>query len=104
MTTIHGTGIAKYRCLKCKHENEIQMSDLSFDDVEKHEREMGPEIHHQAQSDFNCPECKAEIELSFDVWEYPEGTINIKDSSANGAEILSNFDVDGFGVTLGDER
>jgi predicted RNA-binding Zn-ribbon protein involved in translation (DUF1610 family) len=104
MSAIHGTGIVKYKCLNCGHEGDIPMPNLSFEEVETLERDMGPEIHHHAQWDFNCPKCNTEIELVFDVWEYPEGQINAKEKSAKGANILSSFDVDGFGVTLGDER
>jgi hypothetical protein len=100
MGAIHGNGIVKYKCSSCGQNGDIPMSNLSFEDVDMHGREMGPETHHRAQWDFNCPKCDAEIKLSFDVWEYPEGQINYKDCSADGAEILSRFGDDGFDVIL----
>lgn len=41
------------------------------------ERGMGTETQYDFVSDVQCPNCKHEWEVKGEVWEYPEGAINL---------------------------
>jgi hypothetical protein len=48
---------------------------------------MGPEIRHQAQIEHS------ELgELTWSLWEYPEGVENARESNVDGHEITEDFD------------
>ena len=56
--------------------------DSSADD-----RQMGPEIHHQAQIEHT------ELgELTWSLWEYPEGVENHRESQINDHVMIQDFD------------
>ena len=59
---------------------------LDFDCVEEEEREMGSERAYEAMALYDC-ECGQTIEITFEVWEYPEGAYNCQDCSCSGGEV-----------------
>ena len=65
---------------------EIESDELQWDGSAD-ERQMGPEIRHQAQ--IAHPELG---ELTWSLWEYPEGVENFRESKVNGHEIIEDFD------------
>lgn len=60
---------------------------LSFDCVEEEEREMGVERTFEALYDRTC-ECGNRIEITAEVWEYPEGAFNCKDVKCSGGKVV----------------
>jgi hypothetical protein len=70
------TGQLQIKCKNCGHLISIDCDDLSFDEVERNERNDGTEIHHQVIHNFPCTNCKKTIEVTYDVWEYPDGIKN----------------------------
>ncbi|MBN9987125.1 hypothetical protein [Rhizobium laguerreae] len=67
---------------------EIPSNDLYFEDVSRHERDMGPEVLWSARIDH------AELgELEWQVTEYPEGAISgTPEADVNGHELQIDFD------------
>lgn len=82
--------ILKLKCDVCNSIFEIDLDDydLSWEVVESDERNMGTELHHQAQVELECPECEVAITLTLDVWEYPIGVFNLDEIEADGATVL----------------
>jgi predicted SprT family Zn-dependent metalloprotease len=59
---------------------------LDFDCVEEEEREMGVERTYETTSPYAC-QCGNTIEITFEVWEYPEGAYNCENCSCSGGEV-----------------
>ena len=78
----------------------IPKQDWEYEVVETEDRSehgMGNGVHHQYSVDgYSCPECGAEIDAVVDIWEYPNGSIEVKDKSEN---VENNID-DSFIVEL----
>lgn len=72
---------------------EIDRSDIEFDAVGQEERGMGPETHWSAL--FDHPQLG---QLVWDIWEYPAGAENMKQTDAGGHRIVVDFDY-GLGHT-----
>lgn len=88
------TGEATYKCMKCGAKHFLKPDDFYFEAESGSERGMGPETQYIAEFDEPCHQCGNEINLKFEVWEYPVGIINYTNDDATGAEILySNFDI-----------
>ena len=55
---------------------------------------MGTENCYSADYEFNCENCNTTISLTYDVWEYPFGTLNDKDVDVENGEIVEDCDID----------
>lgn len=64
----------------------INADDLDFEEVERHQREMGPEIRHMTEADYGGWSITAE------VWEYPQGSYNHHEITVEGASHEGDFD------------
>jgi DNA-directed RNA polymerase subunit RPC12/RpoP len=88
-------GEATYKCSKCGAKHFVHADDFEFEAQSSDERQMGAEIQHFAEIHALCHNCKEEIELEFEVWEYPAGTINHTNESTVGAEVIdSHFSIE----------
>lgn len=83
-------GEATYRCIKCSAKHYLRDEDFHFEVESGSEREMGEEIQYRYELETECHKCDNEIHLTFDVWEYPVGILNMSDEDASGAEILES--------------
>lgn len=66
--------------LSCPNCEDEVLVDVSIQDVEyasSDERGMGIETQYDFISEVQCPTCKHEWEVEGDVWEYPEGAVNL---------------------------
>jgi len=85
---------ATYVCSSCGHEHYLRKGEIAFEAESSSERGMGEECHYAAYFDLPCDNCNQDINLTFDVWEYPAGIINYTNHEASGAEVLSaDFDI-----------
>lgn len=64
-----------------------------FEIVETEERGMGVEKCHEATITATCGECEEDINITLDVWEYPEGVFNHQEILVEDGEILSECDL-----------
>ena len=88
------TGKASYECSSCGAVHFLQGDDLNFDAECGSSREMGEEIQHVAEFEHKCQKCNNDIEIKFEVWEYPIGIINMTDSNVTGANVVnSDFEI-----------
>jgi len=60
----------------CEEEfdGEVVIDDLEH--VSSDSRAMGTENQYEFESEVTCPFCETVNEVTGDVWEYPEGTVN----------------------------
>lgn len=81
--------------VKCPkgHSFNIPKENWNHENVEvedKFEQGMGNEVHHQySVEDYPCPQCSTKIDASVDIWEYPNGDIEMSGKSTN---VVSNVD------------
>ena len=43
---------------------------------------------------FNCDKCDSEIEIEYQVWEYPDGAFNMDEVTITGGEEISRYAYD----------
>ncbi|WP_412476637.1 hypothetical protein [Flavobacterium sp. TBRC 19031] len=55
---------------------------------------MGPEYQYTWETTFDCEECPNEIEITYDVWEYPVGAYNHSDIQVKGGAVDGEFGYD----------
>lgn len=78
-------GTASFQCSNCHHEYKLSSEDFDFEAVSGSERGMGEETEYVSDFHSFCDECGQGINISFKVWEYPAGAINLEDHSETGA-------------------
>lgn len=76
----------KYACGKCGKLHMGESANLDFDCVGADERSMGSEYQHEASVIEEC-DCGQEIEIRFEVWEYPEGVFNMQQCECDGGRV-----------------
>ena len=82
----------KFKCNSCGriHKYDESEFNLDFDCIGSSERNMGTENQYQAEEHFKCS-CGNEIEVKFEVWEYPIGVHNYDSIEIESAELLNSF-------------
>lgn len=82
----------KFKCNKCGriHKYDESEFNLDFDHISGSERSMGAENQYQAEEHFKCS-CGNEIDVTFEVWEYPQGIHNYDNIEIENAELLDSF-------------
>lgn len=67
----------KVECPECSEtiNDEIKIEHLEFASCD--EREMGVESQYDFTVEVQCQHCKACFEVNGEVWEYPEGAVNL---------------------------
>lgn len=66
-------GQLQFVCDTCGQTHELKSQHLFFDVVDSEEKPNGTETLYQAEYDFVCEGCDKDIEVTYEVWEYPEG-------------------------------
>jgi|GEM_PF-1568229 len=88
------TGKATYKCNNCGAKHYLHDEDFYFETESGSERGMGDEVQYSYEREEECHNCGSDIQLKFEVWEYPVGIINMTNEDASGAELLeSDFDI-----------
>lgn len=79
-----------YKCNNCQLSNIVLSNDLNFDFecISSSNRGMGPENHYQSIENHKCANCKMDIEIKFNIWEYPTGVHNYSNMQIEGGEII----------------
>lgn len=67
-----GQDSVKVRCNECQT---VVLVPLETEEVDRTEREMGPEVTYETTGEASC-DCGNEITYIETNWEYPEGTHN----------------------------
>lgn len=87
MTYVSASRTARIQHAQTGEIFEIDADELDFDAVGSDERNMGPEIHHQAVLEH--PSLGT---LSWDLWEYPVGAENMTETDAGEHTVLENIE------------
>ena len=84
---VYCNGTARIRHRSSGEIHEIDSDLLDWDVVCSDERQMGPELHHEAVIEH--PELG---KLSWGLWEYPEGVENHQETNAGPHHVVEDFD------------
>lgn len=90
------TGTFSLTCNKCSQSYDFTSDEADFEAKYSHERQMGQENGYEWEHKFDCDEndCGNEIEIKYQVWEYPVGAFNHEIISINGGKEISTFNYD----------
>lgn len=82
----------KFKCNSCGriHKHNESEFDLEFECIGVSERNMGIENQYEAQEHFRC-NCGNDIEVRFELWEYPIGVHNYDNIEIDNAKLLDAF-------------
>ncbi|MEW4286729.1 hypothetical protein [Priestia koreensis] len=64
-------------CPECEEEFEATILIEDLEHVSSDERNMGTENQYEFTAEVMCPECKHQWDVKGELWEYPEGVINL---------------------------
>lgn len=87
MTYVAASGTARIQHADTGEVFEIDSDELDFEAIGADERNMGPEIHHQAELEH--PELGT---LTWGLWEYPVGIENMTETEIGPHTILEDID------------
>lgn len=67
----------QFRCESCgaKISHTFAIQDLEYESSD--ERGMGEETQYSFTEEVPCPHCSHPNEVTGEVWEYPEGAVNL---------------------------
>lgn len=84
--------VLSFRCNDCNeiHTYYKENLNLDFECVGSDERNMGTENHYQAEDYFQC-ECGNDIEVTYEIWEYPIGTHSCDNIEIDGGTLIESF-------------
>lgn len=92
MSKIVAKGPIDCRCIHsgCGNTESISLGDFTFEEVEKSEKNMGPEICHSCSLGFDCPYCNGDYQIMIEVWEYPIGAIETVTVECSDCELMES--------------
>jgi len=87
-------GEIEYECNNCSDIDSTPLEYFNCECIGGDERSMGAEEIYELSCPFECNECLNDIELIFEVSEYPIGLINFTINKCSGATALNEPDVE----------
>lgn len=90
------TGEFSLECSKCGTQHDFAPDDADFESGGS-ERSMGPENSYVWEQEIECDgtfegeECGNEISISYEIYEYPVGALNMDEVTITGGTELSRF-------------
>lgn len=97
MTAIFSEGIARIRHAATGEIHEISADELDWNEFASDDRQMGIEIGYSAQIEHPALGL-----LTWELWEYPLGAENMRETDVNGHELIENI-IFGLGHLPDDE-
>ncbi len=86
-------GIAKLKITETGEIININSQDVDWEQDGGDERSMGAESRYVADYEFSSSETKQSYQVSWQLWEYPEGVENFdKTEISEGIEVLQDFE------------
>jgi hypothetical protein len=83
-----------FKCGYCKHLNNVCHNELNldFEFVGGSERSMGAENQYQSDESRHCSNCGNQVDIIFEIWEYPVGVHNCNDIEIDNGQIIQSPD------------
>jgi hypothetical protein len=86
-------------CSNCGQQHDFTADDADFELRHGSERQMGPENGYVWEHAFECDgkNCSNEIEIEYEVYEYPVGAFNMDEVKISGGQEKHRFEYDFHG-------
>lgn len=83
-----------FKCGNCKFQNHVSHNELNldFEFVGGSERGMGAENQYESNETTHCINCGIQVDIIFEIWEYPVGTHNYDNIEIDPGQILQSPD------------
>lgn len=78
---------------------DLAKEDLSWEVVETDEREMGVERLHEAEMEKEFEGSQEPLVITFRVWEYPEGFLNMQEIEVSEGKVVEECDLGQFVIS-----
>lgn len=89
------SGTLSVKCKKCGTVTDFDSDEADFEPTGGgDDRGMGQENGYNWETTFNCDKCGNEIEIDYEVWEYPVGAFNNDDVRLSGATEEGRYSYD----------
>ena len=86
-------GIFSLTCTKCNKQHDFNGADIEFDHPLGFKRQLGTENGYIWEHTFICS-CENEIDIDYDVYEYPIGSLDNDDVRIAGGTEIKRFEYD----------
>lgn len=86
-------GVLSVTCSQCGQTHDFNADEAEFEGSGSYERQMGTENQYTWETSFNC-DCENQIDITYDVWEYPMGAFNYATVEVTGGSADSEFGYD----------
>jgi hypothetical protein len=96
-------GSMTVKCNHCDKIHTISSEDADFENSYGNERQMGQENGYTWEDTIKC-ECGNEIEIIYEVWEYPVGIFNNDKVTIDGGTLIDKFGYDFHDESEHDEQ
>ncbi|PCK07117.1 MAG: hypothetical protein COA42_15900 [Alteromonadaceae bacterium] len=81
-------GYLSYTCTSCTEAYNVEGKSLMFTEDTSLEAEEDDYIRYLTQLKATCKSCSQEMQISLDVWEYPESVANYSYHSGKGVSAI----------------
>lgn len=90
-------GYVSYTCTSCTEAYNVEGKSLTFTEDTSLEAEEDDYIRYLTQLKATCKSCGQDMQLSLDVWEYPEAVANYSYHSTQGVTAIEcEFTIEHF--------
>lgn len=72
---------------------DLDIEEFEWEIIETDEREMGIETLYEATFEYECNNCNENLKIALQVWEYPEGFINLSEVNVEGGIVKKDCDL-----------
>lgn len=87
------SGMFSVNCSNCPIVLPFASENSDFEISSSNERQMGIENQYTWETSLNC-DCGNEIEIVYDIWEYPTGLFNNATIDVSGGTAYGEFEYD----------
>lgn len=82
---------------------DLEKEELDWEIEEIDEREMGVERLYESTLEMDVDNLAQPLEITFRVWEYPEGFVNMQEIDVNEGEVIEECDLGQFVISYYEE-
>lgn len=79
------TGLVSFKCDQCGTHHTLEGDDFNFQVAAVAKRDKGEEKHYVYEYETDCIKCGKRIDIDFEIWEYPKGTLHDTSYTLSGA-------------------
>ena len=79
------SGKVSFKCDQCGTNHTLEGDAFNFQVAAVVQRDKGEETHYIYDYEADCIKCGKRIDIDFEIWEYPKGTLHDTSYTLSGA-------------------